>query len=408
VSRPGRRRPSAAVRRRRRLAAAITVTAVVLAVGGVRLAVGGDSSQAALNTADPRPSHAVAGNSAPAVDPSPSATSSLLPSALPPPHGRGHLAPGSDPAVLPGPLLVADRANNRLLVIDPRGRIRWQFPGPGDLGPHQRFLVPDDAFFSPNGRDIVATEEDYSVISVIDTVTHRIVRRYGHPGVPGSSAGYVHNPDDAMLLPNHDLLSADIRNCRVLIIPPGAKRPSRVYGTTGACTHRPPHFFGSPNGAFPMTNGDYLITEINNDWVDAMSLNGTVQWSVHPPGIVYPSDSNQVGPDRFLTVGYTNPGRIVEFNRRGKVLWRYRPRSPSAALNHPSLALPLPNGDILLNDDYDDRLLVIDPRTNRIVWQYGHRGRPGTRAGYLNIPDGVDLLPPYSLVGTHASTMGLP
>jgi hypothetical protein len=358
------------------------------------------------------PSHpATAGARTTISDPPKAAISGnprLMPAALPPPHGRGHLAVGSDPSVLPGPILIADRANNRLLVVDPQGRVRWRFPRPGDLAAHQSFQVPDDAFFGPGGRDVVATEEDDSVISVIDTVTHRIIRRYGHPGVPGSAPGYVHNPDDAMLLPNGDLFAADIMNCRVLLLAPGRLRPARIYGHTGACTHRPGQDFGSPNGAFPMHNGDYLVTEITHDWVDAMSLNGTVKWSVHPPGIVYPSDSNQVGPNRFLTVGYTDPGKIVEFTRRGKVLWRYRPRNHAATLNHPSLALPLPNGDILINDDYDDRVLVIDPRSNRIVWQYGHRGRPGRRAGYLRIPDGVDLLPPYSLVGTHATTMGVP
>jgi hypothetical protein len=72
------------------------------------------------------------------------------------------------------------------------------------------------------------------------------------------------------------------------------------------------------------------------------------------------------------------------------------------------LALPLPNGDVLLNDDYNNRILVIDPHTNRIVWQYGHRGRPGRRPGSLSIPDGVDLLPPYSLGETNRATMGRP
>jgi len=46
---------------------------------------------------------------------------------------------------------------------------------------------------------------------------------------------------------------------------------------------------------------------------------------------------------------------------------------------------------------------VIDPHTNKIVWQYGHTGRPGTAPGYLSRPDGVDLAPPLSLLaGAHA------
>jgi len=68
--------------------------------------------------------------------------------------------------------------------------------------------------------------------------------------------------------------------------------------------------------------------------------------------------------------------------------------------------LPLPNGNILVNDDYNDRVIVINPRTSRIVWQYGHYGVPGRGAGYLANPDGVDLAPPGSLLMTHAATMG--
>ena len=55
--------------------------------------------------------------------------------------------------------------------------------------------------------------------------------------------------------------------------------------------------------------------------------------------------------------------------------------------------MPLPNGDIAVNDDYRDRVIVIDPRRNRIVWQYGHTDQPGTAPGYLNIPDGMDFVP---------------
>ena len=69
----------------------------------------------------------------------------------------------------------------------------------------------------------------------------------------------------------------------------------------------------------------------------------------------------------------------------------------SAALNQPSLALPLPNGDILANDDKNDRVIVVDPHTNKIVWQYGHTRVPGAGEGFLSNPDGVDLAPPHSL-----------
>jgi len=53
----------------------------------------------------------------------------------------------------------------------------------------------------------------------------------------------------------------------------------------------------------------------------------------------------------------------------------------------------LPNGMVALNDDHNDRVIVIDPKTNKIVWQYGHLNHPGKGAGYLNDPDGIDFLP---------------
>jgi DNA-binding beta-propeller fold protein YncE len=114
-----------------------------------------------------------------------------------------------------------------------------------------------------------------------------------------------------------------------------------------------------------------------------------------------------VSGDRYLVTDYSDPGQVVIFDRAGHALWRFRPAG-AQALNHPSLALPLPNGNILVNDDHNDRVIVIDPATNRIVWQYGHDGVPGRGPGYLDNPDGVDMAPPYSLLMTHAATMGHP
>ena len=51
------------------------------------------------------------------------------PAALSPGHPKTRA--GSNPGVLPGNVLVADKANNRLLELDPYGRIVWRFPRPG-------------------------------------------------------------------------------------------------------------------------------------------------------------------------------------------------------------------------------------------------------------------------------------
>jgi outer membrane protein assembly factor BamB len=321
------------------------------------------------------------------------------------PLGRPHLAPGSDPSALPGDVLIADRSNNRLLVVDPRGRIVWRFPNSG----HASLPLPDDAFFSPDGRKIVVTEEDADVISVVDVASHRIVWRYGAFGVVGSTANRLAHPDDAMLLPNGTIVAADIENCRLVLLRPPSHRPVRGAGSPAeGCVHAPPRAWGSPNGAFPLQGGGTLVTEIYGDWVDALSRSGRLLWATHPPGVYYPSDSNEVRPGLYVTVGWQSPGILETFDRRGHVHWLYHPRPGAAQLDHPSLALPLPNGDFLVNDDFNDRVIVIDPRTNRVVWQYGHTGVAGSAPGYLSRPDGVDLVPPAALLTRIHARIRLP
>jgi hypothetical protein len=312
-------------------------------------------------------------------------------------HGASALRPGSDPRVLPGNLLIADKANNRVVEVDRRGRMVWRFPRPGDLRRGETFRVPDDAFFSPDGRRVIATQEDDFTVSVIDVARHRIVYRYGKPGVPGAGPGRLFNPDDALLMPGGAILTADIKNCRLVVIHPPAHRVTRQLGRPGGCGHDPPRAFGSPNGAFPTRAGGMVVTEITGNWVDVMDHRGRVLHALHAPGFTYPSDTNEVSPGLYLSADYATPGAIETFDGSGRGRWRYAPGGRNA-LAKPSLALPLPNGDVLANDDANHRVIVVDPSTNKIVWQYGHTHRPGRRRGYLDVPDGVDLAPPYQLM----------
>lgn len=89
----------------------------------------------------------------------------------------------------------------------------------------------------------------------------------------------------------------------------------------------------------------------------------------------------------------TNPGKIVILNRAGHVSWSFGATSGADELDKPSLAIRLPKGLIAPNDDYNHRVIVIDPANHRIVWQYGHTGIPGSAPAYLDNPDGIDLAP---------------
>jgi hypothetical protein len=128
-----------------------------------------------------------------------------------------------------------------------------------------------------------------------------------------------------------------------------------------------------------------------------------VVWSLKLP-IAYPSDPQQIGPDLYLIADYSRPGGLYEFTREGQMVWSYAPASGEAMLDHPSLAERLPNGDICVNDDYRHRVVIIDPASSQIVWQYGQTDQAGTGPGQLKIPDGFDLLAPDGTSPTHPQT----
>lgn len=306
-------------------------------------------------------------------------------------------AAGSATRPLLGNLLIADRGNDRLLVVTPDKRILWSMPIPvgGPMGVHSR--GPDDGFFTPDHKHIIVNDEDDQTIGIIDIAQKRFVWSYGHKGVEGSLPGYLHTPDDAYQLADGNVVLADIGNERVIIIDPKTNRIVRQFGTTGVRRHEPPRYLNAPNGALPTPNGDFIVTEISwgyghPGYIDRVAPDGSVRYSFHTRTI-YPSDANVMPDGNILVVGYTDPGAVDIYSPQGKLLWHYRKATGNGALNHPSIALPLSNGDLLVCDDWNDRVVVIDPRARRIVWQYGHKGVKGSAPGYLNIPDGMDPVP---------------
>ncbi len=299
-------------------------------------------------------------------------------------------------------LLIADRGNNRLLVLNTSDQVIWRYPSSSAKPETLGFYYPDDAFFVRHGTAIITNEEENETIQEFAYPSGKLLWSYGHPKQTGTAPGYLHEPDDAYLLKNGQITVADAQNCRVLAINPNHTIAHQI-GTGAECMHNPPQLLGSPNGDTPLTDGNLLISEVNGSWVDEITPEGHVVWSVQLP-IAYPSDPQQLGPDLYLLADYTTPGQIIEFNRAGRILYRYDVANGPGLLNQPSLVERLPSGVFMVNDDYRDRMAAIDPTTQALVWQYGIPDHPGTSPGLLNIPDGFDLLTNNGTTPTHPAT----
>jgi DNA-binding beta-propeller fold protein YncE len=340
-------------------------------------------------------SPAAAGPATPRVTPSPSASSTATP-APPAPTASPQPAPSrlagaafGLPALPPGvpftgKLLIADRGNGRIIEITANGAVDWMFPRPGQQLP-VRFGAPDDAFYSADGRTIIANAESRQTVTAIDRATGTILWQVGKFNVRSSAVGYFNEPDDAVPQQDGTIWVADIRNCRLVHL----SAAGAWLGTLGnrACRHNPPHSFAEPNGAFGTTTGSLIVTEIGGSWVTSLTPGGPVAWSVRAP-VRYPSDAMQMAGGSVLLTDYSLPGAVVRISTTGRTLWYYRP-SGAAELNHTSIAIPLASNRIAICDDFHSRIVVVDPATNQVIWTF-----TGTGSSRLFYPDGIAYEPP--------------
>lgn len=309
--------------------------------------------------------------------------------------------PQNTTALGPYNVLIADRGNNRVIEVTPDKKIVWEYNFNLKKG-----SGADDAFFADNGNTIIMSLENYNIIEQIDYATKKREWRYGVPGTPGSSSGYLNTPDDAYKLANGDVIVADIKNCRIVEISPEGKIV-RQYGVTRRCGTGP-GMLDSPNGDTPLPNGHILISEIGPHDLIELDQNWK-KVATYPLSITYPSDPQPMQNGDIIVANYRNPGAIIEINpASGKVVWQYFYPSGEQSLNKPSLAFEMPNGIILANDDLHHRVIAIDKKTNQIVWQYGVTGKPGKGDGQLNIPDGLSIIARKPVMPSTPQSLNVP
>ena len=261
------------------------------------------------------------------------------------------------------PDLVNGCPDNRVVLIDPFGRIVWQYGqfGVANSGPDQ-LNTPVQATWLPDGHVLITDQANERVIEV--TLSKKIVWQYGMTGVAGNGPDQLNNPNSAELLPNGHILIADENNNRAIEVTHDSAKTIVATFSAG----------GTASGvafASRLPNGDTLLTDSNNS-------------------------------------------RVVEVNRADKPVWQYFTTDPAGHPTTmptgnpaplPTRAIRLRDGETLISDQFNNRVIEVVPTGSlggTIERQLGTLNVFGIGNGLLDAPydakvigDYTGLTPPF-------------
>jgi hypothetical protein len=320
-----------------------------------------------------------------------------------------------DPFNVSGNILISDQFNNRVIEIDRNHNIVWQFGiGPNDvsrksiLGVNDAQRVGDLTLMA--GTGVPAGMEpncpngcaDNRVI-LVDRMGN-IKWQYGKFGVTGVGPNELNTPVQDTWLPSGDVLITDQGNERVIEVNQNRDIVWQ-YGTNGVIGigHNE---LNNPNSAELLEDGHILISDENNNRVIEVNRNHDIVWQY--PQVLNPNTLNGAAFASRLVNGNTlitdsNNNRVIEINRGGAVVWSFvtntRPNSNANPL--PTRAVRLSNGDTLISDQFNDQVIEVN-HAHQIVFTQGTINVAGVTFDLLNAPydakqigDYTGLTPPF-------------
>jgi hypothetical protein len=175
----------------------------------------------------------------------------------------------------------------------------------------------------------------------------------------------------------------------------------------GASTGFDPSSFNRP--------GDVLIADQFNNRVIEVNAQHRIVWQFgkgpndfSSRSVIGVNDAQRVG-NLTLMAGTGTPAgvvpqcpsgcpdnRVLLVDPLGNIVWQYGMFTVSGAgfdqLNTPVQATWLPDGDVLITDQANERVIEVN-LAHQIVWQYGQTGNSGIGPDQLNNPNSAELLP---------------
>ncbi len=283
-----------------------------------------------------------------------------------------------------GNVLISDQFNNRVIEVDPAGNIVWQFgKGPHDFTADSIIGVNDAQRVGPltlmagTGTPPNTIPEcadpmgcpDNRVI-LVNPKGH-IVWQYGTFGVTGSGPDQLNTPTQATFLPSGNIFITDQANQRVIEV----TRDKNIvwqYGTTGVAGNGADQL-NSPNSAELLENGHILIAdEGNNRAIEVdRAMNIVMTFTAGGTTGAVAFASRLPGGNTLLTD--TGNNRVLEVDPTDAVVWEYDTNLESGSNPNPAptRAIRLHNGNTIISDQFNQRVIIVDPGKN-IVVTYGN------------------------------------
>lgn len=219
------------------------------------------------------------------------------------------------PVNLPNTFLIVDRVRSRLMEVDRKSQIIWQFTGSVG-GERNRIEHPHFAAKLANGNTLVADTGHHRVVEVRDNA---IVWQFGKRAEEGNSLKHLSGPKSAERTPGGTIIVADTGNRRILEVNAAQECVWRKDGLV------------APVYAAKLPRGNVLL----------------VDWGAHV---------------------------VMEIDERGMPVWQFgqmgnNGKGPNQ-LFHPEHACRLESGNTLICDTQNHRVLEVTP-DKQIHWQYG-------------------------------------
>lgn len=188
---------------------------------------------------------------------------------------------------------------------------------------------------------------------------------------------------------NEQLYITDTGNQRVACVELGTREPGPVFvnQTRG---------LEQPRSATLTHQGELLIADAGDARLVILNADDQEVWSFEAPHEIMSPFYAEMTDEGTILFTDTGLHKVYEINRAGELLWSYgqvlSAGSGPGELNEPAYAHRMPNGETLIADLGNDRLLLISKEGHENAIFYGTAEQPLLQPKHCQICDNGDIL----------------